>query len=130
MSTSSKYPHISAISKIHNNTNSDTRGFVARRWETVCKLCRSELSEHDRHLIDRWPDFQSVREDWKKKYRMASTISQQLKFDEALQFLSTYRQFDYNFIEAMKRPNMETSLIFGALGLVIEVSEPSSYEPC
>ena len=63
----------------------------------------------------------------KQKYRTAPTISLKLKFDEALQFLSTYRYFDRNFIEAMKRPAMETSLIFGALALVIEVSRSSTY---
>lgn len=107
--------------------DSDTREFVARRWEAICEICRSGLSAHDCHLIDQWRNSQSVALDLKKKYRTAPTIGQKLKFDEALQFLNTYKYFDRNFIEAMKRPDMETSLIFGALALVIEVSEPITY---
>lgn len=108
-------------------TDSDTREFVARRWEAICEICRSGISAQDRHLIDQWRNFQSVGMELKQKYRTAPTISLKLKFDEALQFLSTYRYFDRNFIEAMKRPAMETSLIFGALALVIEVSRSSTY---
>ena len=57
-----------------------------------------------------------------KKHKAAPSISQKLKYDELLQFVVTYRIFDRNFVEAMRRPNMDTSLVFGALGLVIEVS--------
>ncbi|KAL8711218.1 MAG: hypothetical protein Q9220_004363 [cf. Caloplaca sp. 1 TL-2023] len=104
---------------------SDTRAFVARRWAAVCQLSRQQLSAHDCKLIDQWPDFKSLYDNLSRRYKATRSIGQKLNFDELLQFIKTYSSFDINFIQAMSRPGLETSLIFGCLGLTIELCSGS-----
>ncbi|KAL8950293.1 MAG: hypothetical protein Q9222_003659 [Ikaeria aurantiellina] len=104
---------------------SDTRAFVARRWAAVCELSRQQLSAHDSRLIDQWPDFKSLYDNLSGRYRATKSLSQRVKYDELLQFIKTYSSFDINFTQAMNRPGLETSLIFGCLGLTIELCSGS-----
>ena len=80
------------------------------------------MSEHDRRIIAQWPDFHAVARDVQMKLKECGGSVRGMRFDELGQFLRVYRIFDTHFTDTMRPDPVNTSLVFGTLHLVMDVS--------
>ena len=88
----------------------------------MCQISLRQVSEHDRRIIAQWPDLATLARDVKIKLKRYEHSVQGMRFDELGQFLRVYRVFDRHFTDTMRPDPVNTSLVFGTLHLVMDVS--------